>query len=724
MQKEKQSMTKITVQQIAAALGIARQVADRKLAGVPCEYESARGGRHKVYKPNDLPAEIQIPIWKWLGRQSMLAGDASPAQPVPAAEPERKRVPLTEAEIGTLAAKYESRPTKTKERAQRLLAMVRRYHALQGHGAKHTVAAAAVCGEFNLDHSTLCRHLQAVQGEPSHIWLYLLLDHFPGRTASAVMDPQAWEAFKGDFLRRERPSLSGCIARLRRMADVHQWKVPSNKTLERRIKAIRLAVRRLARCGEEAAQQTYPPQARDKSALAALQIINADGYKHNLWVKFPDGEIIRAKTWFWQDIYSNKIIGWRTDKTEHTDVIRLSYGDVVEQYGIPGRVVLDNTMAAANKTMSGGARRRFRFKVKDEEPLGVFALVGSEVKFTKVRHGQSKPVERTFGIGGIGETIDKAPEFAGAWTGANTLDKPDYDGKTRAIGVADLEKVIVREVAAMNAKPGRRSPIHAGRSWDEVFAESYAVTPIRRATEAQRRLWLLATEPVRANAKDGSITLDAGRIVRSQVMPTQANRYWAPALVDYAGQMVVARFDPSKLHEGVHIYSLDGRYIAFADCHAPQGFNDANAGREHNRARNAHVSATKKALAAERRMDALQAAKFLPGSEPTPADLSIPAPKVVRGEFRRPIEAPVVTDEDRAYMERLEAEDAAPRAKPIDMMNDQERFALWQCLRDRKAAGEELDPSLADFYAGFTHTARLFIEIENDLRLPAAGGQR
>ena len=448
-------------------------------------------------------------------------------------------------------------------------------------------------------------------------------------------------------------------------------------------------------------------------ALHGMEIINGEGYKHNLVVRTRDGEVIRAKTWFWQDVYSSKIIGSRTDKTEHTDVIRLSYGDIVEQYGIPDHVVLDNTLAAANKTMSGGVKHRFRFKVKDEEPLGVFPLMGSLIHWAIPEHGQSKPVERVFGIGGIGETIDKAPEFAGAWTGANTLNKPDYDydGKTRAIDVADLERVIAREVAAMNAKQGRRSPIHAGRSWDDVFNESYAIATIRRATEAQRRLWLLATEPVRANAKDGSITLDAGRIVRGEFVPTQANRYWCDALNDYAGQMLVGRFDPKQLHEGVHMYTRDGRYIAFAACYAPAGFNDANAGREHNRARNAHVKATKKMLAAERRMDSLAAAKFLPGAERTAADLAIPSPKVVRGEFRTPIARPMpvpveMSAADKEHMEKITAELTGSIPRRIEVPETWYVKYAWHVkLAEAAARGVTIPEDLRHFLTTYDKSA-------------------
>src|SRR6266446_461167 len=111
--------------------------------------------------------------------------------------------------------------------------------------------------------------------------------------------------------------------------------------------------------------------------------------------------------------------------------------------------------------MSGGVKHRFRFTVKEEEPDGVFKNLGVErVMWATPAHGQAKPIERVFGIGGIGEYVDKAPDLA---PHADENDK--YNGKTRPVPIAQLEAVIAREVAAMNAREDRRGAIHKGRSF-------------------------------------------------------------------------------------------------------------------------------------------------------------------------------------------------------------------------------------------------------------------
>lgn len=698
-QEQQPAPARATVRQIAIALGVSPQAAKKRAKKAQWHFEEQTwpGGQRRLYEIAQLPADVQIALAPALLQQSMRGGVSIPILP---GEIEAGATSLTatpsrsnsDAELATLAAIYEAKPQREKDEASARMEIVCGFLHLRTSGVGRAAALGTISGARRVSIATIARYLSIVEGKPEHTWLYLLTPRYRGREAGAEMSAEAWEILKADYLRPERPSATACINRIRRVAVAKDWMVPSTRTLLRRLDGIERGVRVLAREGAKALQQLYPAQSRDKSALAALQIINGDGYKHNVWARFPDGEVLRAKTWFWQDVYSGKILAWRTDKTEHTDVIRLSFGDLVERFGIPDEAVIDNTMAAANKTMSGGIRHRFRFKVREDEPLGVFALLNVRVRWATPGHGQAKPVERVFGIGGIGEIVDKAPEFSGAWTGAHPLDKPEYDGKTRAVEFEQLETVIAREVASYNAIAGRRGAIAQGRSFDGIFQESYSALAVRRATEAQRRLWLLATEPVKAHAKDGAITLDAGRL-----QGRQANRYWAGPLVEYAGQSVVARFDPRQLHTGVHTYTVDGRYICYADCFAPAGFNDQNAGREHNRARRQYVRSQRDGLDATRRMDALEAAKSLSTPEPT----TIPAPAIsrsgiVRAEFRSALErpradAPAPTSEELADVARLEAEFAAP-AKPrvYELRDDHERHTYWLALRARVDAGEEL----------------------------------
>ena len=204
-------------------------------------------------------------------------------------------------------------------------------------------------------------------------WLAALVPAYTGRTKQAEISEEAWDFFKADYLRNESPNTVDSYRRTERAAKAHGWTLPSLRTLERKIKReIPRTVRVLRRDGEEALRRLYPAQERSVRDLHALQWINGDGYQHNVFVKWPNGTIERPKTWFWQDIYSRRILAWRVDSTEHTDLIRVSFGDLVETYGIPEHATIDNTRAAANKWMTGRVPNRYRFKVKEDDPMGLF----------------------------------------------------------------------------------------------------------------------------------------------------------------------------------------------------------------------------------------------------------------------------------------------------------------------------------------------------------------
>lgn len=701
--------TLVSEAQIAVALGISRRAVHKrsKKERWPATTRPAPGGHKRLFQISCLPAETQAALAARQLNQTARASGKELGGVGCLSAAEAGSTP--DARAQSLADVFDGKPESLKARARERLGIVREYYSLLGRGFNEDQVVAAVTEAHGISAATLGRLLGLVAGKPEQLWLHELCPAYAGRTALAAFSAEAWESLKADYLRPERPTLSSCYYRMKRAAPEHGWTIPSEKTVLRRVeRELPRSLRVLAREGKKAALALYPAQARSRAALSALSIINGDGYKHNVWTMFPDGEIARAKTWFWQDVYSSKILGWRTDKTEHTDVIRLSFGDIVEQYGIPEAAVLDNTLAAANKTMSGGIRTRYRFKVRDDEPLGVFPLLGVEVKWATPGHGQAKPVERAFGTGGIGEIVDKHPELAGAWTGGGTSDKPEYaDGKrkaNKAVPIETLEALIAREVAAWNAKLGRRSPMHRGRSFDEVFAESYARSTIRRATEAQRRLWLLATEPVTAGRRDGAITLDAGRITRTDAAPTQSNRYWHADLVDYGGRQVVARFDPRQLHKGVHVYTIDGRWICYADCIEAQGFADQDAGREHQRARRTFVKGAKLQLQSEVRMTALESAKFQPGAVTSAAEATIPSPKVVRGMFADPLKRPRVqvrelTAAEQPFMAAAEAAVSAPRqTKVSELRGYRERHDYWIELNARRSAGETLTDNDEDFW--------------------------
>ena len=530
-------------------------------------------------------------------------------------QPNDPKPPVRRASAAALWDYYGTKDNKAKEEAQRRFDLVLAAKKLERTGLSATEARKQVCAQTGTAYRTLLRYINACAGHHQGDWLAALIPGYAGCQVQAEITPAAWDFFKADYLRRDRPTASASYERLERAAEKHGWQLPSVNTLLRKLhKELPPSLITLLRDGEDAYKASRPAQERDRTVFHALEAVNGDGYQFSNYCEFENGEVCQPKTWYWQDLYSSKILAWRTDVSENKDSIRLATHDLISKWGIPLHFWLDNTRAAANKDMTGGVKNRYRFKIKDDEPMGMIPSLGAEVLWTTPGHGQAKPIERAFGIGGLGEYIDKHPAFSGRGT------------KARPIPVAEFEAVMTQEIAAFNARTGRRGKIAAGKSYDAVFNASYSASTIRKATPRQLALWLLAPAPVTCNRSDGAIKI-------------LGNRYWAEELAVYKGRKVVARFDPANLHAGIIVETLGGLEICQAECIAAVGFNDRDAARSTAKENGRIKKHLKKIKESELRISANEAAKYLPSEVPeeTPPETRVVAPifgrkKVVNGD--------------------------------------------------------------------------------------------
>lgn len=506
----------------------------------------------------------------------------------------------------------EARQAKGYDRQKVLLAVRDATVAgMRRDDAVHLVAAQA-----GVRARTIYNWLALVAGVAVAHWPAHLAPQHAGRQATAAYDDAAWEFFRDAYLRQSQPSAAKCYRDLEAVARERGWTLPSRKTLERRLATVPATQRVLRREGKEALKKLFPAQRRDRTMFHALQAVNSDGHEWDVRVEWPDGYIGRPIMVGFQDLYSDKILSFRVDKTEHWDLVRLAFCDLVETWGVPEKVWLDNGRAFASKGITGGQKSRYRFKVKADDPEGIMTALGCEVHWTKPYSGQSKPIERAWKD--LAANIARDIRFEGAWTGNTIANKPENYG-SRAIPLETFLAVVAEGIAEHNARTGRRTRVCGGRlSFDEAFEESYAQSLITKPTEAQLRKLLLTSEAVTARRPDGAVFL-------------AENRYWAEFLTEYVGRKLMLRFDPQALHAGVHVYRLDGAYLGAAACVDDTGFADTSAGRAHERIRRAFLKHTREAARLQQRFSLDEMARMLPKVEPAaPA-----APKVVRPLFGR-----------------------------------------------------------------------------------------
>ena len=510
--------------------------------------------------------------------------------------------------------RYEAANAKAKDEAERRRDALALVDAIEQAGMTRTVAVATAAGRLTIGKATLWNWLALVEGvQPADRLAYLLPQRGGGGAERAVNDA-AWQFLLSDYLRAEAPTFSSCFYRCQRdFAAPRGIDLPNERTLRRKLEREvdpRLVIAK--REGAEALRRSMPAQQRSVRELHALEAVNIDGHRFDVFVRWPDGRVARPTMVAVQDIFSRKIVAHRIDESENALATRLVFADLFRDWGIPRACVLDNGRAFASKSITGGAKSRFRFKIRDEEPTGVLTALGIQIHWATPYRGQSKPIERAFRD--LCDALAKHPAFAGAYTGNKPDAKPENYGSA-AVPIEQFRAVVAAGIAAHNAKPGRRTEMAAGRaSFDEVFAASYAAAPIGRATPEQLRLALLTAEERTCDRQTGVVTLEG-------------NRYWTPALSAFAGQKLTVRFDPDDLHGEVHVYARDGSFIATAPAIAATGFFDKASANTRRRQEADHRRAVREVAKAHELLDAAAIAAMIPDHLD---EAPVPSPSVVR----------------------------------------------------------------------------------------------
>lgn len=585
---------------------------------------------------------------------------------------------------------FEGLPAPVQEKARVRLDVLQRVEALVGHGDAKLRAVQLVGKALDIPPRTIWAWFALIDGVRVDDRLpYLAPKHraVPARAAQVHADPDWWNTLKSDYLRPAKRSFAVCYRAACTVAEAKGWVTLPERTARRRFEdeVSRFTIT-LCRDGLDALKRLYPPQVRDKSALRPLEVVNADFHKFDVFVEWPrergqtePAYIGRPQMVAFQDVYSGRILAWRVDQAPNALAVQLAAGDMIEAWGIPEHVLLDNGREFAAKALTGGAPTRYRFKVREDDVPGLFVSLGCEIHWATPYAGQSKPIERAFRD--MCDAIAKDPRFDGAYTGPNPMAKPEDYG-SRAVPLEQFLAVLAEGIEEHNTRANRRSEVAMGRSFAEVFDEAYATAPIRKATEAQRRLWLLGAEKLRADTRTG-------------VVRFMKNEFWAPWMGEIAGQPLIARFDPADFMAGLHLYSAENAYLGHAPIKVATGFLDMEEARTHAKARRDWMNAEKEAARKHRRYTAVQLGVDLNGLPPAAPGVA-PAAKVVRGAFgagrtdRRAVPAAPPTEAEAQAHAAVVADLSArrPVQAPEEGARDRYRRALE--LERAEARGEVL----------------------------------
>lgn len=498
--------------------------------------------------------------------------------------------------------RYEQLPAPQKKVCQQRLGFLLAVETQREAGRSKQAAVAIAAREFGFSAATHRRWTLMVAGLDRADWLAALAPKYRSKIGENICHPQAWAVLKADYLRPEKPTLSSCYRRMKTVATAEGWEpVPSLRTIRRWVeRELPRAVKVIAREKRDVAKQLYPAQRRLRGHLHAMQMVNVDGHKFDVAVRDEKGRVFRPILLAIQDLYSGMIVAARIGETENSELVRLAIGDMMERYGIPETLVADNGRAFASKQITGGQKTRYRFKVRDEEPSGLLTSMGVKVIWTQPYSGQSKPIERAFRD--LCDTIARHPFCAGAYLGGTPDARPD--NCRRAIDFSAFREFVAAEIGTHNLRTDRNTENAKGRSFAEAFRESYEKpeTLVAMPTRAQRNLWLLAAEQVRASRGSGVIEL-------------LGTRYYTPQLCQWAGKRLTVRFDPQNLALPLKVYSPDDRYLFEAPVFSDVAFDDVDQARAHNRQRRELLRAarTQERILNEMQIDEL--ARLLPAPD-------------------------------------------------------------------------------------------------------------
>ncbi|NOR71601.1 MAG: hypothetical protein GQ532_18260 [Methylomarinum sp.] len=639
----------LTAKQIAGAADVDKSTITRRIKteNIPTAIKKSRGGAINLVAFNDLPADLKAAVQLKHG-QTERPAVSEKVQALLDAEEETRDQPL---KYTVDWSHYDKKTAAQKSKAAKKLLILRELKLLldySGEKKKVTETMQRIADKHEMSEKTLKNWWYGRKGKPGVIyfdekdWPAVLVNCHTGRRASGNFSQEAFDWFSSFYLHRSKPSLKDSYRRTEEIAEVQGWIMPSEKTMERYMKdQISAFSRVFFREGEVAARKLHPFQHRDKTCFKAGEAVTGDGLKFDrVWVEFPDGEIINTATgWFWQDIYSGKILAYRLDKTENTDVFRLATYDLTALC-TPYYVQVDNTRVAANKAMTGQAKGRHRFKDLPTDPMGILLHLGMDVHFTNPDHKVSnpgvKPIERAFGIGGIHEKV-----------ATNTQLRDRGFSRKTAIPFDEFRKIVADEVVRHNAQKKRRSDVCQGiYSFDEAFSRSFATAAPRISSEEQRRLLLKMPEQVRAAKDNGVISIKAGRSSSGR------NRYYCDELIEYGGQELVVFYDPQNLHGKVNVYSMDNRYLFDAEWMPSVAFNDQSDSREYFKNDQRRRKSAKLMANAEKCMDNLDLQKYVPEKRAA----ETPTADVITGKFENTLKMPEAVSVDQETGEVINAE--------------------------------------------------------------------
>ncbi|MDE0125350.1 MAG: Mu transposase C-terminal domain-containing protein [Bryobacterales bacterium] len=614
-----------TARDLAKALQVTPRAVRLRAEGEGWEYikESHRGGLRHRYLLKALPLDIAV---KALRRRSAEAAGSG-----------TEWKPVFNYDAEALWREFALSSSKHREEGEFRARLLREVEALmRSDGLPFTKAARRVAAERDISFCKIRRwHYGWKKGGRKRRGAK---DFAPQDRAAALVPrharagrprrrfPEEWRRlFESLWLHGRRPTVADSHRRVLKAAEaagLDADAMPSLRTVQSWVKEkIPLDLRDYRREGPRAVVAKVPKLRIDRSGVRVGQAVSGDGLVlDRVRVEFEDGEVRSPVAWVFQDEKSRYVAAHEIGKTENRSLFRHAVQKLARKF-LPDRMTLDNTMTAASKAMTAGAKGRKRFKDLPGDPDGLLKRLNIEVHWTnpdrRTINPGAKLCERAFGIGGLHDEVQQHPRIRDL---GRTRDRP--------VPLAEFRAAFDEAVQDFNRRQGRRDPDSAGRSYEQAFREGLkdAANAVRKPNPHQLEMLQREAQRVRVGKDIREVR------VRIAPGPRGVHRYTGRKLDPWLGREVVVLFNPDDLSEDAWVEDLEGRRICRAEHLPDAAYGSREAAAETMRRKNRALRHVRKAVKERNLMSGEEVASRFPAEAVDPP----PQPAVLTADFDMP----------------------------------------------------------------------------------------
>lgn len=559
--------------------------------------------------------------------------------------------PWTQEQREERHAAFTRRPDSVQAKAKEKLKAVQRFHSFDGSDVPMKERYALVSREAGKSIDTIRIWVGLCKNQHPGDWLVVLGPNHRGCQCQAEISRECLDFIEAEFFKLSEPSLKPIYRRAKLLAQKHGWALPGYDAVKKKIQDRPHWFQVLKREGPTAFANLYPSQRRDYSTLKLHEMWCSDGHVADVFVRWPDGAVSRPMLVAWEELRSRVCMSCEAGRVENGDLIRISFKKAAENVkALPEAVYVDNGRGFMSKLLTGGMQTRFRFKVREEDPLGIFVLLGIEVTAALPYNARAKPIESFWRT-----LAEMDRRFDGAYVGNRPGARPEDCDPRNAVPIERYRATINEALAIYHAQEHRGDAMD-GRAPRAIYEELLAKTPVRSPTREQLRLCMLAAEQVKLDATDGCVRL-------------LGNRYWTEALSSLPRNVpYTVRFNPEDAADPVSV-SRGDVFQCEAKLIERSGFRDQQAAKDHARAHRRHLRSLKDQDQAGRDKASAAAWMTAPGEDPTEdsmrAAAALPTPKLIvpvrpEKDYRPPRDGSDIPQEE---VRRILTEEYARRAK-------------------------------------------------------------